>query len=96
VVEDDESPFYPIYKVSTLDIVKKIDECFSYEYYLIPKDKKWFICETHHNSIVGIGSEFISSIEAAHKKTVGSRVRPYQYNDCKSPNKVESKYWKTS
>jgi len=63
VVEDDQSPFYPIYEASTLNIVKIIGECFAYEYYLIPKDKRWLICETHHNSIVGIGSEVISSIE---------------------------------
>ena len=63
VVEDDQSPYYPIYEASTTDIVKIIGECFAYEYYLIPKDKRWLVCETHHNSIVGVGNEVISNIE---------------------------------
>lgn len=65
VVEDDKLPHYPIYEASTDNITKIIGECFAYEYYLIPKDKSWLLCETHHNSIVGIGTEVISKIENA-------------------------------
>lgn len=65
MVEDDKLPHYPIYEASTENITKIIGECFAYEYYLIPKNKRWLLCETHHNSIVGVGKEVISKIEEA-------------------------------
>ncbi len=65
MVEDDKLPHYPIYESSTENITKIIGECFAYEYYLIPKNKRWLLCETHHNSIVGVGKEVISKIEKA-------------------------------
>ena len=65
VVEDDQLSYYPIYEATTDQVVKIVGECFSYEYYLIPKDKRWLLCETHHNSIVGIGKEVIRKIEQA-------------------------------
>lgn len=65
VVEDDQLPNYPIYEASTEQIVKIIGECFAYEYYLVPKDKRWLLCETHHKSIVGVGKEVLHKIEKA-------------------------------
>lgn len=62
VVEDDQLPFYPIFEASTEDIQKIIGECFAFEYYLIPKNKRWLLCENHHNSVIGVGDEVVSAI----------------------------------
>ena len=64
VVEDTQSHCYPIFEATVSDAVKVIGECFAYEYYLIPKNKDWLICETHHNSVVGVGNEITSRIKA--------------------------------
>ena len=63
VVEDDQLPFYPIFESSTENAKKIIGDCFAYEYYLIPKNMKWLVCETHHNRIIVIGSDLISELK---------------------------------
>lgn len=65
VVEDDQLPYYPIFEASTKNIVKVIDECFAFEYYLVPKDKSWLLCENHHNRIIGVGNKVVLSIQRA-------------------------------
>ncbi|WP_136678474.1 DUF6756 family protein [Neptunomonas sp. XY-337] len=62
VVEDDELPFYPIFEASTENVKKIIGECFAFEYYLIPKNKRWLLCENHHNNVIGVGDEVVSAI----------------------------------
>ena len=63
VVEDDHSPYYPIYEASAENASKIIGECFGFEYYLVPKNKKWLLCENHHGRVIGIGDEIIMAIE---------------------------------
>lgn len=55
VVEDDLSPHYPVYEANTRVIADVIGECFAFEYYLIPKDKLWLLCENHHGVLFGLG-----------------------------------------
>jgi len=63
VVEDDLLPYYPIFEASTENIIKIIGECFTFEYYLVPKDNSWLLCENHHNNIIGVGTKVIAAIE---------------------------------
>ena len=55
LAEEDELPFFPIYEGTTDAIVKVLGGCFAFEYYLIPKNKNWLLCENHHNEIIGVG-----------------------------------------
>ena len=57
MVEDDQEPFYPIYDTKPEIIGNIIGECFAFEYYVMDKNKKWLICETHHGRLLGIGEE---------------------------------------
>lgn len=65
VVEDDGLPYYPIFESTTENAIKIIRECFAFEYYLVPKDKSWLLCENHHNRIMGIGKNVIRAIAQA-------------------------------
>jgi hypothetical protein len=56
VVEEDQMKFYPIYETTASLASSVIGECYGFEYYLIPKDKSWLLCENHHDRIIGIGS----------------------------------------
>ena len=55
VAEEAELQNFPIYEGTTKAIAKVIGECYTFEYYLISKDKKWLLCENHHNSLIGVG-----------------------------------------
>ncbi|WP_461535170.1 DUF6756 family protein [Spongorhabdus nitratireducens] len=63
VVEDHHLAYYPIFEASTEAAVQVIGECFAFEYYLVPKDKSWLLCETHHNQIIGVGKQVVAEIE---------------------------------
>ena len=43
VVEEDKLPFYPIYQATPAAIQQVIGECYSFEYYIIPKSKLWLL-----------------------------------------------------
>ena len=55
IVEDIYEPFYPVYEALPEIIGHVIGECFGFEYYIIAKDKKWLLCENHHNRLIGVG-----------------------------------------
>jgi hypothetical protein len=55
IVEDDQQPFYPIYETTPSVIQSIIGECYGFEYYIIPKNKEWLLCENHHNTLIGVG-----------------------------------------
>ena len=63
VVEDDQLPYYPIFEASIENVTKIIGECFAFEYYLVPTDKSWLLCENHHNRIIGVGAQVVSAIQ---------------------------------
>lgn len=67
VVEDDESPNYPIYIATPKNVQLIIQECFSFEYYVISKDKSWLLCENHHDTLFGIGGPIIASMKKINK-----------------------------
>jgi hypothetical protein len=55
IVEDDSLPFYPVYDAKASAIPAVIAECYGFEYYIIPRDFRWLLCETHHNRMIGVG-----------------------------------------
>jgi hypothetical protein len=63
VVEDDQLSHYPIFEASTDNVMKILGECFAFEYYLVPRDKSWLLCENHHNRIIGVGNQVVSAID---------------------------------
>lgn len=70
VVEDDGAAFFPVCLTTPLIAQKVIGECFGFEYYLIPKDRSWLLCENHHNAMIGIGDRIIASL----KKQQGEHI----------------------
>jgi hypothetical protein len=65
MVEDFESNEFPIYEATPQLAVRLIGECHGFEYYLIAKDRRWLICENHHNVVIGVGSEVVAAINQA-------------------------------
>jgi hypothetical protein len=61
IAEDTEQPYFPIFEATTENVVKIIGECFAYEYYIVPKHKRWLLCENHHDDVIGIGNEVTSA-----------------------------------
>ena len=55
IAEETQLPFYPVYETTPEVVQKIIGECYGFEYYIIPKDKSWLLCENHHNRVIGIG-----------------------------------------
>lgn len=55
VAEETQRPFYPVYETTPGIVQNIIAECYGFEYYIIPKDKSWLLCENHHNRLIGIG-----------------------------------------
>jgi hypothetical protein len=37
------------------DIRDVIGECFGFEYYVVPKDLDWLLCENHHDTLIAVG-----------------------------------------
>lgn len=64
IVEDDQLPYYPIFECSVSSAVSIIGECFGFEYYLIPKNKNWLICENHHNYVIGVGNKITKRLSS--------------------------------
>jgi hypothetical protein len=62
VVEEDQLEFYPIYETTAEVVSAVVGECYAFEYYLIPKDTSWLICENHHNRIIGVGNSVIKKL----------------------------------
>jgi hypothetical protein len=62
VVEEDQMEFYPIYETTAAAASAVVGECYAFEYYLIPKDTSWLICENHHNRIIVIGKSVIGRL----------------------------------
>ena len=54
VVEDDVDPFL-LFEGSARTSQSIIGECFGFEYYLIPKDLTWLLCENHHGRLIAVG-----------------------------------------
>ena len=55
VVEDSQQPYFPVYGATPLAAQQIIGECYAFEYYLIPKDLRWPICENHHDVMIALG-----------------------------------------
>jgi hypothetical protein len=70
IVESREPGPYPVYEVSPEEAVGIIGECFGFEYYLVPKDLSWLVCENHHGIVIGCGA----LVEAAIRRLSTSAV----------------------
>ena len=55
VVEENQMLFYPIYEATPETIQNVIGECYGFEYYIIPKNRDWLLCENHHSRVIGLG-----------------------------------------
>lgn len=55
IVEGQESEPYPVYEASPEEAVSIIGKCFGFEYYIVPKDLSWLVCENHHGRVIGCG-----------------------------------------
>jgi len=40
---------------SIRDIRDVIGECYGFEYYIVPKDLSWLLCENHHDVLIAVG-----------------------------------------
>jgi len=57
IAETVGSDCFPVYEGKIEDIQAIIEECPAFEYYLVPKDFHWLVCENHHNVVFAIGAE---------------------------------------
>jgi hypothetical protein len=55
VAEENQLPHYPVFETTPRIASQVIGECYGFEYYLIAKDFRWLLCETHHNRLLAIG-----------------------------------------
>jgi len=65
VVEECSLDHYPIYETTPSVATKVIGECYGFEYYLIPKDRRWLLCENHHNRLIGLGDSVVQKLKAS-------------------------------
>lgn len=64
IVESHASSPYSVYDASPADIASILGECFCFEYYIVPRDFSWLICENHHGVVIGCGEPIESRIKA--------------------------------
>lgn len=57
IAEDEQFPHYPVFETTTSVASKVLGQCYAFEYYLIPKNLGWIVCENHHNVLLGVGAE---------------------------------------
>lgn len=62
IVEGQENGPYPVYDASPEEAVSIIGECFGFEYYIVPKDLSWLVCENHHGRVIGCGRSIEEAI----------------------------------
>ncbi len=65
IVEGQDSGPFPVYDASPKEAVSIIGECFGFEYYIVPKDLSWLLCENHHGTVVGCGKPVEDAIRRA-------------------------------
>lgn len=65
IADDDDAPFYPVYRTTPRIAASLLAECFAYEYYLTPFDCSWLMGESHHDRIFAVG-EPVASLLRAH------------------------------
>jgi hypothetical protein len=52
-----ESEAISVYEGRIAELQSLIGECPFFEYYIVPKDFRWLLCENHHNYIFAVGRE---------------------------------------
>jgi Family of unknown function (DUF6756) len=57
IIETDQKDSAVVYEGRIGHIQKILEECFAFEYYLVPKDFSWLVCENHHNVVFALGAE---------------------------------------
>ncbi len=63
VAEDSSLPFYPVYEASARVVSAIIGECYGFEYYLVPEDYAWLLCENHHDYLIGAGQPIMQGLQ---------------------------------
>jgi hypothetical protein len=46
---------FAVCEASIGDIRDVIGECYGFEYYIVPKDLSWLLCENHHDVLIAVG-----------------------------------------
>ncbi len=64
IVESDASHSFPVYEAAPEAITSILGECFCFEYYIVPKDLSWLVCENHHGAVIGCGEAVKDRIQA--------------------------------
>ena len=53
-----------IYLVENIDLIQNvISECSGFEYYVVPKNLDWLICENHHGVLIGISEAVVKQFQ---------------------------------
>ena len=61
--EDDSN--WPIFVGSPKSVVAVLDKCFPFEFYILPVDLSWLVCETHHDMLYAVGERAIDRLSVA-------------------------------
>jgi hypothetical protein len=56
ICEEDQLNYFPVYEATPKTIQSVISECYGFEYYIVPKDLSWLLCENHHDMMIAVGS----------------------------------------
>lgn len=57
IAEEDNLAYFPVYEGTLEAITKILGECYFFECYIVPKSKKWLLCENHHGYLIGVGND---------------------------------------
>lgn len=55
-------------RIATIKAV--LDELFHFEYYIVNKDLRWLLCETHHNVLIGVGQFMVDRLRVFQESQV--------------------------
>lgn len=55
IVEECQLPHFPVYEATVHDAMTIVGECYGFEFYIVPKELNWLVCETHHGVVCAIG-----------------------------------------
>ena len=64
IAEDFVAPEYSLWEASVRDIQALIGECYGFEFYIIQRELRWLVCETHHDVVVAVGLEVEDNLRA--------------------------------
>ena len=64
IAEENALPFYPVFELTPADASTILGECYGFEFYLMPKNYSWLLCENHHNTVFALGEPVSSRLRS--------------------------------